>query len=498
MKAINIKYIAIGAVLTLSMISCSDYLDREPFSDIQSEDFYTTEKNIDLAAVGMYGTLRTFYQNYVVLSELPADNAYTTSGGADNLGQLDKFSAVGLNNLLSNAWNNSYQSILQTNKVLSALPNISFNSEVKKAQIEGEARFIRALTYFNLVRMFGKVPLVLKVINQEEARKLIRSDEQAVYQLIIDDLIASSTLLPNVYSGNNIGRATRWAALSLLGKVYLTRRQFTEALVPLQEVVERGPYALLPNFADIFEPGNANHRESVFEIQYEGGTLGMGSRWSSAAHPRQLANALGISTADETLPTNDIVQAFEAVSGELTSPRYLATIGTLQYQNAGGATLSAKHVKKHFMENTIQNQSDDNWPLIRFADVMMMYAETLNETSATPPAQAVALVNQIRRRAFGLSVGGGDASKDLDASATATQQAFRDAIYLERRLELAFEGHRWYDLVRTERYVTVMNNHFIADFNGSFKVESYHRLFPVPQREIDINPLLRPNNEGYN
>ena len=146
------------------------------------------------------------------------------------------------------------------------------------------------------------------------------------------------------------------------------------------------------------------------------------------------------------------------------------------------------------MDHTMQNQSDDNWPLLRYADVLLMYAEALNETSGTPPQEAIELVNQIRRRAFGLPQNAISA-RDLWPSMTADTESFRNAIYLERRLELAFEGHRWFDLIRTGTYQTVMNSHFGS--SSPYKVESYHRLFPVPQQEIDINPLLKPNNEGY-
>ena len=146
------------------------------------------------------------------------------------------------------------------------------------------------------------------------------------------------------------------------------------------------------------------------------------------------------------------------------------------------------------MDHTMQNQSDDNWPLLRYADVLLMYAEALNETSGTPPQEAIELVNQIRRRAFGLPQNAISA-RDLWPSMTADTESFRNAIYLERRLELAFEGHRWFDLIRTGTYQTVMNSYFGS--SSPYKVESYHRLFPVPQQEIDINPLLKPNNEGY-
>jgi len=487
-----------GLAITCLILAAScdkKFLNRKPYADIDSEDFYTSQKNIEIAAVGLYGTLQNFYDpNYPSIGELPGDNASDGSGAATASGQLDKFTIIPNNSILSAVWRDSYRSILQSNKILASTPLVEFVDEDKKKQVEGEARFVRALSYFNLVRMFGKVPLDTLVLTQEQARKSIRNEVEDIYEVIVHDLEMASTQLPGVYTGNGIGRATKWAALTLLGKVYLTKHEFDKAVDPLKTVVEDGPYTLLPNYADIFDPKNANHAESIFEIQYEGGTLGEGSRWSFISHPNALQEVMGISAGNRLVPTGSIINLFTA-EGEGTSPRYQATIGTMQYQNASGATLSARHVKKHYMDHTMQNQSDDNWPLLRYADVLLMYAEALNEISGTPPVEAIEYVNQIRRRAFGepINVVG---SHELTPAKIADTDSFREAIYLERRLELAFEGHRWFDLVRMNTYVEVMNDYFGS--NSPYKVEPYHRLFPVPQREIDINPLLKPNNEGYN
>lgn len=477
--------------------SCDEaFLDRKPYGDIASDDFYTSEKKLEIAAVGLYGTLQNFYSpHYPSIAELPGDNAQDNSGASTSTGQLDKFSIIPNNSILSGAWTNAYRSILQSNKILEVLPEVEFGNNDKKIQIEGEARFVRALNYFNLTRMFGKVPLDTVVLTQAQARKSVRNEVADIYEVIIHDLKMASEQLPEAYTGNGIGRATKWAALSLLGKVYLTNRQFSEAIEPLHMVISSEQYTLLPDFADIFEPNNANHAESIFEIQYEGGTLGEGSRWSFTSHPNVLQDVMGISAGNSLIPTSHIYNAFnDNDEVQNPSPRYSATIGTMNYPGASGNILSARHVKKHYMDHTMQNQSDDNWPLIRYADVLLMYAEALNEISATPPAEAIEYVNQIRRRAFGLPIYG-VSERDLPISQTEDQYTFREAIQHERRLELAFEGHRWFDLVRTDTYQAVMNSHFGS--SSPYKVEAYHKLFPVPQQEIDINPLLKPNNEGY-
>lgn len=478
-------------IFTLVISSCTDFIDREPYSEISSDNFYNTEAKLDLAVVGLYGTLQDIYRSdYVLVSDLPADDSQDGNGGTSVSGELDKFSVSTTNNTIERVWILSYKSILQTNKILEALSEVDFVETEKKEQIQGEALFVRALNYFNLVRIFGKVPLEIKPISQVEARQSTRAEVSDVYNLIIEDLESASLLLPKSYSGNNIGRVTSWAALSLLGKVYLTAQRFEEAITPLQNVVQNGPFKLLDDYAAIFDPKNANHEESIFEIQYEGGTLDEGSQWGFKAHNRSLAVPLGISAGAQTMPTADIINLFKSGAvGEENSPRFLATIGNTEGVN---------HVKKHYMELAFQNQSDDNWPLIRYADILLMYAEVLNETSATPTEEAIEYVNQIRRRAFGLPTNQSDPSIDLDFFDTEDQSTFRETIYLERRLELAFEGHRWFDLVRTNRYVSVMNTFFESYNNGIYKVESYHKLFPLPQRELDINPLLKPNNDGYN
>ncbi len=482
------KQIFLLPAVLLVLASCSDFLDRMPYSAIPTADFYKTEKELDLAGIGLYGSLQTFYQaEYPQLAELCSDN--TSCGNGENAadGEFDNFSLNSMNSKLENAWNRSYNAILQTNKVLASLPSVDFADPVKKQQIQGEALFIRGLSYFNLVRMFGKVPLVTEVLTQADARQLVRDPVDDIYALILTDLDDASDLLPASYSGNSIGRATRWAALTLLGKVYMTLNRFDDALVPLGEVIDDGPYQLLTDYAAIFDPANANHAESIFEIQYEGGNLGEGSAWSFQAHNRNIASAMGISSAAATLPTASIISAL----GNKTSARYLASIGEIKV-----GTTTYRHVKKHYMEHTVQNQSDDNWPLLRYADVLLMYAEASNETTATPDAEVVEMVNKIRRRAFALPIDTPNATYDLPAVQTSTQAAFRNAVWEERRVELAFEGHRWFDLVRTGQFISVMNQHAV-EANYSFRVDAHNAIYPVPQREIDINPKLRPNNPGY-
>lgn len=472
--------------LLLGIVAC-DQLDTTRYNNLSIEDVYKTEEDVNVAVIGAYGALSEFYRrNYPNIFELPADDA-TTSGEGSDLAELDKFSFVSMNNKLSAGWVNSYSCIANVNLALEKMEAISFFKEEVKEQYLGELYFIRALSYFNLVRMFGDVPLVDRTITQQEARSAIRNKASEVYnELVIPDLKKCfEELLPGSYTGNDIGRVTKWAAATLLAKVYLTLGDFANAESLLNDVIESNQYSLLQNYAAIFEPNNANHAESIFEIQFEK-TMTGGSFWSCAAHSRSLSQEFGVSTAGETIPTQSIIEALDPVSA-----RYNATIGR-------GKNNGAYYVKKHYMELSIQNHSDDNWPLFRFADVLLMYAEASNELTAAPSEKAIKYVNMVRRRAYGINpLDETNTTYNLSSSITGSQTYFRRAIWHERRLELAFEGHRWFDLVRTDQYVEVMNQHFLDFYNGKYFVERYHKLFPIPQSEIDINPNLLPNNEGY-
>jgi hypothetical protein len=473
--------------LFLGLAAC-DQLDTTRYNSLSIEDVYETEEDVNVAVIGAYGSLSEFYRrNYPNIFELPADNA-TTSGEGSDLGELDKFSFVSMNGKLRAGWVNSYNCIANVNLTLENMEAVSFFKEETKEQYRGELYFIRALSYFNLVRMFGDVPLVDKTITQQEARAAIRNKASDVYnELIIRDLKKCyEELLPNNYTGQNIGRATKWAAAALLAKVYMTLGDFVQAESILNDIIESNEYSLLQNFSAIFDPNNANHAESIFEIQFEK-TMTGGSFWSCAAHARSLSQEFGVSTAEETQPTQSIIDALEP-----NSARYNGTIGR-------GRNNGAYYVKKHYMELSIQNHSDDNWPLLRFADILLMYAEASNELTVAPSDRAIKYVNMVRRRAYGIDpLNETNTEHNLPSSITESQTFFREALWHERRLELAFEGHRWFDLIRTDQYVEVMNQHFQDYYNGKYYVEKYHKLFPIPQSEIDINPNLLPNNEGYN
>ena len=291
----QIKYIL---VLCFFAITSCDLLDRPVYN----------QKDINLAVIGAYGTLSSIYAaDYVKYTELPGDNS-STVGDTGNQALIDKFIISPVNPVIESAWRNHYRCITNANEILAAIPNITFTSKAKKDQYEGEALFLRALCYFNLVRLFGDVVYVDRPISIEESQKMSRTPREKVYSdLIIPDLKAAKKQLPDNYSGEDIGRSTSGAAQTLLGKVYLTLHDYENCSIELGDLIEQERYQLLPNFADIFNPDNANHAESIFEIQYEKGYTG-GSQWSCQALCREVAETMGVSTGAVTRARSDFIE----------------------------------------------------------------------------------------------------------------------------------------------------------------------------------------------
>lgn len=483
---LTIKSLSI-IVSVLVLLACEDFIDRPPVSNIVKENFYKTQTQFELATIGVYGSLQPLYRHrYIDLTELPSDNANCMGNISTTNGEFDGFSVNASNPTLSEVWINLFNSVQQVNVLLESVPKIDFVSEKWRDQRIGEAKFVRALSYFNLVRFWGDVPLLMETIDQDSLYNLIRAPKDSVYKAIIADLEFSTQHLPVSYSGSEIGRATKGAAYALLGKVYLTTHQFDKCVSALDSVIATGAYNLLTKYGDIFLPENSNNKESVFEIQFKGGNFDEGSRWGTSAHHVDLSGYFGVSTASSLLPHIDFRNFMDQ-----TSTRYKETVVRVVYK-----TKTYDHIKKHYMNHVVQNQSEDNWPLIRYADVLLMHAEATNELNGPLPG-AIEKVNQIRRRAYSLDLNGSNKTKDMSLLEYSTKEEFRETIWKERRAEFAYEGHRWFDLVRTGQYITVMNNHIQTYYSGqNIVVEAFHQYYPIPLRERDINPKLT-QNEGY-
>lgn len=460
------------------MMSCSR-LDEAPDSSFTPANFYKNADDAKAAVSSVYDLLNNanlYNQAIWVLQDQATDDA-EWGGGRSTANQskndLDKQTYTPATATFQAIWGTCYQGINRANTVLERVPPINME-EGLKARLLAEAKFMRGFYYFTLVRLFGGVPLVLKETTSLNNLAVSRASADEVYQQVITDFSEAESVLPATYAGADIGRATKGAATAFLAKVYLTRQDWAKASAKCKEVMDLGLYNLWDNFADAFAISNENGKESVFEVQAAGGGLGEGSFMQGYMRPT-FDRVNGIAGFGDDPPTKNLYDAYSIVDkrrdvtiklySDTTTPKAPASIAFPGY------------VRKYLDPTATANgEGNNNFPIIRYADVLLMYAEALNEQAAGNMEAYIAL-NRIRKRA-GLA----------DLPPVLTQAAFRDSVLLERRLELAFEGHRWYDLVRTRRLISALQAQ-----NPDISVTEKNYLYPIPQTERDVNPNLTQN-----
>lgn len=477
----KLNTIILGSLCVLAS-GCSGFLDLAPIDATNVSNFYRNASDMQAAVTAAYGMLANngeYGYAYYNVAEVRSDNTMNWEGGG-NLpdAELDQFKMASTNEIIRIMWVDTYRGILAANTVLDHIGGAQMDDTLRQRFI-GEARFLRALQYFNLVRTFGDVPLVLSETKSvDEGYSQPRVAKSEVYAKIIADLTDAEQKLPVSYAGNDIGRATRGAASALLGKVYLTAGDFTKAKDKLKEVVDAGTYKLLDDYAALWPVANANNQESLFEVQFKKGGTGTGSSFYNNFAPRNSGSSVikvGFA-GGRNLPTADLIAAYEP--GDYRKNVSLALGYT---DNVTGKYVADPYTLKFQDTPFTDGDADNNWPVLRYADVLLMYAEAINAIGG-PVAEAYDAINAVRKRA------------KLAALPTGlSKSAFALAVEHERQVELAFEGHRWFDLVRTGRAVPVMNQHFKAPV-----VQEFNAVFPVPQTQIDINPGGIRQNPGYN
>lgn len=476
------------ATIVLVSNSCKKYLSVDPPYAQDAENYFQTPDDFDRALTGAYDLLQSSFLS-LWIGEIASDNSI--AGGesvndSQGLHQIDNMTHGGVNNELRNVMRWNYTGITRVNYIMENKDNIEFTG---KDHILAEARFLRAYYYFELVKFFGDVPLIVdKRIGIEEARQLPRAPKSEVYAQIEADLIAAAAVLNPVASQK--GRATKGAAQALLGKVYLYQNKFTEAASILDEVRNSGFYSLISNYGQLFSVSNENNTETVFDVQYtglEGGSYGCLICLEGNAAPgfqgiRQYVGPVYGDGNSYNLPTPELYNAFSPIDPRrghtiLDIEAFIAAQpdpSSISYAvGAGGHTgyYNNKYIKRQGEIGLPDNDltSPVNYRVIRYADVLLMAAEAHYQLGNTLLAQQ--LVNQIRVRAGvpGISV-----------------QSIND-IYKERRYELSGEGHRYFDLVRTGQA-----SQYIQGF-----VSGKHELFPIPQVEIDLAGGNWQQNPGY-
>jgi len=482
------KVILLFSISILLFTSCKKFLSVDPPYAQDADNYFQTPDDYNRALTGAYDMLQGSFLS-LWIGEIASDNSI--AGGesvndSQGLHQIDNMTHGGVNNELRNIMRWNYTGITRVNYIMENKDNIDFP---EKQHILAEARFLRAYYYFELVKFFGDVPLIIdERIGIEEAQQLPRAPKTEVYAQIEADLNFAIGVLNPVAAQK--GRATKGAAQALLGKAYLYQKKYSEAITILDEVRNSGLYSLIPNYADLFSVSNEDNSETVFDVQYtglEGGGYGCLICLEGNAAPgfqgiRQYNGPVYGDGNSYNLPTQELYNAFSPIDPRrghtiLDIEAFIASQpdpSSITYGiGAGGHTgyYNNKYIKRQGEIGLPDNDltSPVNYRVIRYADVLLMAAEAHFHLGNNQTAQQ--LVNQVRVRAGvpGIPV-----------------QSLND-IYKERRFELSGEGHRFFDLVRTEQAAQ-----YITGF-----IPGKHELFPIPQVEIDLAGGNWQQNSGY-
>lgn len=494
------KYFCLLSLIALLPACSKDFLEKSPEDSINTANFYKTEEDAITAVNGAYQPLQwpKLYNMRMWTSDIYAGNSIVGgAGGSDGQETQDEanFVTATSNEGALDLWRGPWPGILRCNIILEKVPGMSISESIKN-RVLGEAYFLRAHYYFILVRFFGDVPLVLKPVYPGDDLRPKRIAKAEVYNQIISDLCNAVTLLParETYSASDLGRASKGAAVGMLAKVHLTLGNW-QHVVNLCDSVKALGYTLNTNYADNFNPQNKNTKESLFEVQYSGSTAydywsneNQCSWLSNFTGPRGSVMVAGGNGWDQ--PTQEFVDSYE--TGDLRKDVTVLYEGCPDFD---GKTYSKSYsttgynLRKFLVPKSIAsaaNNSPANFPVLRYADVLLMKAEALNELGQSTKAQLPssddnATLNKVRVRAGLADVAG------------LNQTDLRNKILHERRMELAFEGQRWFDLIR------INNGKYGIDFLhsiGKLNMSEKFLLLPIPQKEREANPNLT-QNPGY-
>lgn len=483
-------YIVIIFIFFISSCDSDKYLDLYPLTSITEGNFYNSELELQQGLNDVYRQLGRIYNAHGVVDlygEQASDNTYIfIKGGGDNYTeQINDFWILTENSRIATAWDVCYNAIHICNTIIFQLDNTTLEMDANlKSRMKAEAILIRSLIYFNMVRVWGDVPLVLEPITPLEAYDFLRENTNTIYENIISDLNIAKTNLPESYTGSDIGRVTRFGAAGILAKIYLTRGNNQAARSELEFIINSNRFSLDSNndgavnsedYLHLFDPVTKNSKSSILEVQYLAGVNAHNSNHQTAYTPFHWAFNLGdIGGPTSTFrgegintPTADLANEFE--DGD---PRKDATFISGYTDLSTNEFIDYPWTVKYFDPNWTNPGS--NVPIIRYADILLMYSEVTGE--------AIHL-NMVRERAGLPSFGSGEYPSNL-------YPTLERAIEHERRVEFAFEFHRFFDLVRTGRAVEVMQA-------KGYSINENKLLFPIPQNAIDVNPELT-QNPGYN
>ncbi|MBN9383088.1 MAG: RagB/SusD family nutrient uptake outer membrane protein [Chitinophagaceae bacterium] len=479
-----------AAVATLMLSGCSKFLDKKPVTQVVNKgktDSTLTATDADALLQGVYGAFKGAgygpgiefnVLDRITNGDVLSDNCYAGGDNPDNAA-IDLFTFTSLNGNIARDWSDCYSVIGATNDAIArvwASKDPSLTQDHKNS-IVGQASFIRAFQYFDAVRLWGRLPLILTPVDPTSSETLIKtsgglpSGVDTIYTAILNDCWFALATVGNVGDDPSKFTVSKGAVAALLAKVYATKTpaNWDSVAYYCDQVIPH--YTLLSNYADLWDINHKNNSESIWEIQYDGYSSSVGN-WV----PSQF---VGAGWKKFSTPTNDLVNTFIS---EGDNVRMNASIQFVDYGWPDKYWTDPGHYPV-LSKYTDPNNGLNNMYMIRLADILLLRAEAYNAKGNV--TSAAGMVNTVRSR-----VG-------LSNTTAANQSDMALAIEKERRLELAFEGQRWFDLLRTGRALAVMNA--LKDGNGNnlnYNVKDYQLLYPVPQTQLDLNPFLEQNS-GY-
>ncbi|MBN2482549.1 MAG: RagB/SusD family nutrient uptake outer membrane protein [Bacteroidales bacterium] len=499
------KYILLTVLTVVLLNACSeDFLDRPSQSALTSAVYFKTQADFESAVNGIYAPLRTFYNNQtknntwvppnLQMGDMHSDNARyyynpnyraVSESSADFIPEPNQFSGY---------WNSYYSWISRANQVLAMIDNegIEWESTAVRDNLKGQALFMRAWSYWWLAQLYGDACIHLEPVASVEEASVPLSPESEIIGIVITDATAASTLLLNK-ANQQPGRVTSGTAKMLLAEVAIWEKDYGTAETLLESLA--GEYSLMLTYADVFDPNQKNNAESIFEIQYSGATSTYSSNFAYPMMPYPMsadtmAKLTGVSNATALTegegyctPTPLLLAAYEP-----GDERFDVTIRYIYNANDSLVPTCVKYLHPH----SLNFQADENMPIWRYAEALLYLAEAINEQPGSRQAEAMGYVNEVRNRA-GL----------VDNTTATTQQEVRDAILQERRIELAFEGKRFWDLVRfdlVEDVVTDYGAAVRADPIGYYlgigidpvptAFTDFRTKFEIPDGERLVNPYI--------
>lgn len=494
MKIRKITLAAAMAGLFLTTSCEKDLLDQQDPNRPTVEQVFKTQDDAVKATNSSYAVLQLIgsYGRWLHFDyTLRSDEGWSNSPWTD-LANSTRFIILGYNfDTVISPWTEAYRGVFRCNQVLARVPAIEMDAEMKQ-RLLGEARFLRALYYFDLVSLWGNVPLITEV-STASTRAPQGTVEQG-WALVVADLEEAEKLLPATHTGENIGRATKGAAQALMGKAYMQQRKWAEASAQFAKVISSGTYALVPNYNDNFTETNENNRESIFEVQFTGSLRGGGQDTPGASEAwerPQFFGAPDIGWSDGQVRVS-LFQEFtdKTVDGKVDPRRDLTIFNPTML--VYGRSYEQRNYNKDFyywrkyQRDGLVPREDyfagNNYRLIRYADVLLMQAEALNNQGQT--AAAIPLINQVRARVNVVPLAGGQ-----------SQAQMKDQILHERLVELGGENTRFNDLARSGLFDTQAGVNLLTARDPDFAnfVVGKSQFLPIPRTDVVIDSELKQN-----